>query len=96
MNQIVKETGISKRKVQYLINDWKQKIGTSSIDEITDFATLVKKSDVSIEQYTQGFRMINILKKIGIGNMDIAGEDGEDGDEDDSHANKYKEFSSFI
>jgi DNA-directed RNA polymerase specialized sigma24 family protein len=28
MNQIERETGISKGKVQYLINDWKEKIGS--------------------------------------------------------------------
>ena len=75
MNQIVRETGISKGKVQYLINDWKQKIGASSIDEITEFASLVKRSDITIEQCAQGFRMINILKNLGIGDMDIAHDD---------------------
>ena len=42
MNQIVRETGISKGKVQYLINYWKQKMGASSVDEITEFVTLLK------------------------------------------------------
>ena len=90
MNQIVRETGILKGKVQYLINDWKQKIGASSIDEITDYASLVKRSDITIEECAQEFKMINILKNLGIGDMDIAD------DEDDSHAINYKEFSSFI
>ena len=66
MNQIVRETGISKGKVQYLINDWKQKMGASSVEKITEFASLVKRSDISIEQCAQGFRMINILKNLGI------------------------------
>ena len=47
MNQIERETGISKGKVQYLINYWKQKIGASSFEEITDFASLVKRSDIN-------------------------------------------------
>jgi hypothetical protein len=41
-NQIVKETGISKEKVQFIINDWKQKMGASYVDEIADFESLVK------------------------------------------------------
>ena len=98
MNQIVKETGISKGKVQYLINYWKQKIGASCIDEITDFASLVKRQDITIEEYAQEFKMINILKNFGIGNIDIA-EDEEE--EDNSHAvnnnyNKWLTVRSFI
>ena len=89
VKQIVRETNISKGKVQYMINGWKQKMGSLSVDEITDFASLVKRSDITIEQCAQGFRIIYILKNLGIGNIDIA--------DDDSHAaNKYKEFPSFI
>ena len=40
-------------------------MGVSSADEITDFASRVKKSDITIEQCAQGFRMINILKSLG-------------------------------
>ncbi len=64
MNQIVDETRISKGKVYYLITDWKNKI--SDIDEIRDFTIIVRKSDMSIQQCAQGFRMINILKNLGI------------------------------
>src|SRR3954451_3381935 len=85
MNQIVKETGISKGKVQYLIKEWEEKIGSSCAEEITEIATLVKRSDISIEQCAQGFRIINILKNLGIGNMDIA--DDENDDENDGHVN---------
>jgi hypothetical protein len=66
MNQIVDETGISKGKVHYLINDWKRKIATSDIDKIRDFTVLVRKSNMSIEQCAQGFRTTNILKNLGI------------------------------
>jgi len=70
---------------------------TLSVEEITDFATLVKRSDITIEECAQGFRIINILKNLGIGDMDIAEDDVEDGDEDDSHANNnYNKLFSFI
>src|SRR5436190_293592 len=44
MNQIVKETGISKGKVQYLIKEWEEKIGSSCAEEITEFATAIIQS----------------------------------------------------
>jgi hypothetical protein len=62
MNQIVKETGISKGKVQYITKEWENKLGTSAAYEIIEFATLIKRSGITIEQCAQGFRMINILK----------------------------------
>ena len=98
MNQIVRETGISKGKVQYLINDWKQKMGASSVEKITEFASLVKRSDISIEQCAQGFRMINILKNLGIGNMDVANNDGKNNSkEENGHTNdNYNKLFSFI
>ncbi|MGN6709710.1 MAG: hypothetical protein ACTHKF_10225 [Candidatus Nitrosocosmicus sp.] len=79
MNQIVKETGISKGKVQYLIKDWTDKMG-SSVDEITDFTHIVKKSGITIEQCAEGFRMINILKELGVEASDIADGDKQDND----------------
>ena len=65
MNQIVNETSISKGKVHYLITDWKNKIHPD-IDKIRDFTVLVRKSNMSIQQCAQGFRMINMLKNLGI------------------------------
>jgi hypothetical protein len=69
MIQIVDETRISKGKVHYLIIDWKNKMSVSAPDEIRDFTVLVRKSNMSIEQCAQGFRMINILKNLGIQEM---------------------------
>ena len=71
MNQIAIETGISKGKVHYLIKKWKDKVGSSDIEEIKEFAGLVKKSGISIDQCAKGFITINILKGFGIGNDDI-------------------------
>ena len=98
MNQIANETGISKGKVHYLINEWKDKIGSSDIDEIKEFVGLVKKSGISIDQCAKGFRTINILKGFGIENDDI---DDDDDDDDDGNgitdnSNGYKEFSTFV
>ncbi|MER5176113.1 MAG: hypothetical protein ABJB76_04275 [Candidatus Nitrosocosmicus sp.] len=101
MNQIARETGISKGKVHYLINDWKNKIGASDIDEIREFVGLSRKSNISIEQCAQGFRMMNILKNLGIENGDIATDDDDDNNDivdnnRDGNNNNYKELSTFI
>ncbi|MGN6822213.1 MAG: hypothetical protein ACTHJ7_05500, partial [Candidatus Nitrosocosmicus sp.] len=66
MDKIVNETKISKGKVHYIIKDWKNKLGTASADQIIDLTRLVKKSGITVEQCTEGFRMINILKDLGI------------------------------
>ncbi len=72
MNQIVMETKITKYKVNYLINDWKNN-RDSYIDKIREFGRLARKLNVLIEQYAPVFRMTNILK-IDIENSDdIAG-----------------------
>lgn len=95
MNQIANESGFSKGKVFYLITDWKKKIAASGIDEIREFVTLCTKSNMSVEQCAQGFRMTNILKNLGI-------QEGDntvyvnDGDKDDTVNNQYNELSTFI
>ncbi len=100
MNQIAREAGISKGKVHYLINDWKNKIGASDIDEIREFVGLSRKSNISIEQCAQGFRIINILKNLGIKNGDIAIDDIDDNIVDQSggegNNSNYKELSTFL
>jgi hypothetical protein len=95
MNQIAIETGISKGKVHYLINDWKNKMGSSDIGEIKQFAGLLKKSGISIEQCAEGFRTTNILKGFGIKNDDIE-DDGDDSNGITGNSNAYKEFSTFV
>jgi hypothetical protein len=97
MNQIADKTGISKGKVHYLITDWKQKIKLQDIDEIGDFTVLVKKSNISIEQCAQGFRLVNILKNLGIdeGN-DNSIYDKVNDKKNNNNDNKYNEFSTFI
>jgi len=90
MNDISKETGISKGKVHYLIADWKNKIKISDIEAIRNFTVLVRKSNMSIEQCAQGFRMINILKNLGI----QEGDDAFDID-DDNNIKISRQYDNF-
>lgn len=97
MNQIVDETSISKGKIHYLINDWKKKIAISDIDEIRDFTVLVRKSNMLIVQCAQGFRMINILKNLGIqDDKPVYVNDGDSNGNVDVGNNQYNELSTFI
>jgi hypothetical protein len=66
MNQISEETGISKGKVHYLINDWQNKIGKPDVEELRGFVVLVKKSGINIGQCAQGYRMVQLMKNLGI------------------------------
>jgi hypothetical protein len=98
MDQIARETNISKGKVHYVIKGWKDKIDSADYDEIATFAKQLNKSNITIEQCAQGFRMINILNSFGIGI-----DDDEDVEDKDNHSkdnvnyiNHYKDFSWFI
>ncbi len=97
MNQIVNETGISKGKVHYIINDWKNKIAIPDIDKIRDFTVLVRKSDMSIQQCAQGFRMTNMLRDLSIqdDNAVYAYDDnGNSNSNGDIGKSKYNELST--
>src|SRR3954468_22573333 len=80
MDQIASETNVSKGKVHYLISDWKKEIGEPDIDTLREFSVTVRKSGISIGQCSQGFRMISILKNLGI----------HEDDNDDGMDNKYE------
>ncbi|MBA3978263.1 MAG: hypothetical protein H0X50_08750, partial [Nitrosopumilus sp.] len=64
-------------KVHYLINNWKNNLAIPNIEEVRDFAVTVRKSGMSIKQCAQGFRILQLLKIIGIGddNEDIKYDD---------------------
>jgi len=101
MNQISKETHFSKGKIHYLIKNWKGKINESDLDEVRDFSSLVKRSSISIEQCAQGFRMLNILKSIGIiGNLEVVDDNdyNNESKDIDNHINNdnFNQLTSFI
>ena len=90
MDKISKETGISKGKVHYLINDWQDKIGRSDVEELRRFIVLVNKSGINIGQCAQGYRMIQLMKNLGI---------EDDNNQEFSIGNeigKNKDFSYFV
>lgn len=75
LDQIAKETGISKGTVYNLVKLWKDKLGSIGIEEIREFAIIVSRSGLTIQECAQGFRIAQILKELGIND---GFEDGND------------------
>ena len=75
LDQIAKETSISKGTVYNLVKRWKDKLGSIGIEEIREFAIVVSKSGLTIQECAQGFRIAQILKELGIN------DEFEDGDD---------------
>ena len=99
MNQIANETGISKGKVHYIINDWKKKIAIPDIEGIIDFIVLARKSNMSIQQCAQGFRMTNMLRDLCIqddNSVYVYDDNDDDNGNDHIRNNQYNELSTFI
>jgi hypothetical protein len=63
---ISKEIGISAGGVSNIIREWKRGIKLPEIDALRDFAKRVEKSDISIAQCAQGYRIIQLMKDLGI------------------------------
>jgi biotin operon repressor len=85
-DQISKELGVSTGTVSKIIKEWKLRIGIPIAEVLRDFAVLVKKSDITIEQCAEGYRMKNIMKNLGI----------TDDINDDNRRINYDEFSFFV
>lgn len=49
MNEIVRETPLSKGTVYSIIQDWRSNIGGTNIEEIRAFTSEVRKSGITIE-----------------------------------------------
>jgi hypothetical protein len=65
-DSISKEIGISAGGVSNTIREWKRGIRVPEIEALRDFATTVKKAGLSMEQCAQGYRIIQLMKYLGI------------------------------
>jgi len=50
LDQIVKETNLSKGTVYNLVKRWKDNLGSIGVDEIREFASTVNKSGLTIQE----------------------------------------------
>ncbi len=81
MNEIVRETPLSKGTVNNIIKDWRSNIAGTNIEEIRAFTSEVRKSGITIEECAQGLRIVQLLKKFDI-NDEYDVSVNEDGFED--------------
>jgi hypothetical protein len=81
LDKIAEETNLSKGTVYNLVKRWKDSLGNSGIEEIREFASIVRKSGTTIRECALGFRIIQILKEFGIN--DEFEENNESGPERD-------------
>jgi hypothetical protein len=77
-DQIALDAGISAGMASSIIKDWKKRIGAPDIEEVRDFSITVRKYGMSVNQCAQGFRTLQLLKSLDIGD----GNDRGDGDDD--------------
>ena len=75
LDQIVKETNLSKGTVYNLVKRWKDNLESTGIEEIREFAIVVNKSGLTIQECAQGCRIAQILRELGIN------DEFEDGDD---------------
>ena len=94
MNEIVRETPLSKGTVNNIIQDLRSKIEGIDIEEIRAFTYELRKSGITIEECAQGFRMVQLLKKFNIIDEFEVSVDNEDEYEEDW--NPHLEKSNLI
>ncbi len=83
MNEIARETLLSKGTVYNIIQDWRSKIVGINIEEIRAFMSEVRKSGITIEECAQGFRIVQLLKKFDINDeFDVSVNEDENEDLD--------------
>jgi Mor family transcriptional regulator len=66
LDQIAKETSLSKGSVYNVVKHWKDSLGNAGIEEIREFAIIVNKEGMTIQECAQGFRIAQILKALRI------------------------------
>ncbi len=67
---IAKETGISQGTVTGIITKWKGKTVNPDIENLREFAILVRKSGITVGECAQGFRNAKMLKLLGVDDDD--------------------------
>jgi hypothetical protein len=63
---IAKETGISQGTVTGIITKWKEKTVNPDIENLREFAILVRKSGITVGECAEGFRKAKMLKLLGV------------------------------
>jgi len=65
-DEIAEYIGIASGSVTNKINDWKRRVDAPDIEELRQFAVIVRKSGMTMKQLAKGFRTLQLLKALGI------------------------------
>lgn len=65
-DKIAQSLNISAGTTSNIINDWKNKIQISDIQELRKFSVEINKKGMSIDQCAQGYRLVQLLNNLGI------------------------------
>ena len=65
-DEIAEETGIAPGSVSNKINQWKHRINAPDIEELRRIAVNMRNSEMTIKHCFKGFRLLQILKGLGI------------------------------
>lgn len=87
-DQIAIEVGISAGKASGIIKDWAKEIGEPFVEDMRDFAFILKKTGTSVKECAEGYRMIQLLKKLGINCETDGFASYDNNDNNDGDANK--------
>jgi len=81
--EIAIQNSTSTGNVSHILRDFKKNVGESSVDETIEFARMVRKSGITMDQCLEGYRMYMLMDKLGF---------NPDNDSND----KNKEFQDFV
>ncbi len=91
-DQIATDVGISGGKVSGIIKDWAAEIGKPNVEAMREFATILNKSGIPAKQCSDGLRILQLLKKLGI-NVET---DGYGGNGNNDYSDPNKEIILFL
>ena len=81
--EIAIQNNTSTGNVSHIQRDFKKKIGESAFDETIEFARMVRKSGITMDQCLEGYRMYQLMEKLGF-------------NADNESNDKNKEFQDFV
>ena len=81
--EIAIQNNTSTGNVSHILRDFRKKVGESSVDETIEFARMVRKSGLTMDQCLEGYRMYMLMDKLGFNT-------------DNDNNDKNKEFQDFV
>ena len=58
--------GIGEGTVSNIVDDWKRNLGNEDADALRELGVSLKRAGIDATQCAEGFRILNIMKKLGV------------------------------